>query len=68
MTDTKIQRARAAAAKAAEEVAKLEAQEAERAVQEAAERDAKQRELDTAFLAQWEAADADLEKISRTDI
>ncbi|MCM1945462.1 hypothetical protein NC315_08750 [Streptomyces sp. G2] len=63
MTDARIQKARAAAAKAAEEVAKLEAQEAERAAQEAAERGAKQRDLDTAFLAQWEALDTELLEI-----
>ncbi|MFH8715163.1 hypothetical protein [Streptomyces zaomyceticus] len=68
MTDAKLEKARAAAAKAAEELAKLEAQEAEKAAQEAAERDAKQRELDNAFLAQWESLDAELEKIDRTDI
>ncbi|WP_327162503.1 hypothetical protein [Streptomyces zaomyceticus] len=60
MTEIKLEKARAAAVKAAEELAKLESQEAEKAAQIAAEKDAKQRELDVAFLAQWQTLDAEL--------
>jgi hypothetical protein len=67
MTDAKLEKARAAAAKAAEEVAKLEAQEAEKAAQEAANREAKQRELDIEFLAKWQTLDAELQDIATGD-
>ncbi|MDW6062921.1 hypothetical protein SAZ11_39080 [Streptomyces sp. FXJ1.4098] len=58
-----LENARAAAQKAAEELAALEAQEAEKAAQKAAERAERQQEKDTAFLAQWEKLDADLQAV-----
>ncbi|MFD8974649.1 hypothetical protein [Streptomyces sp. NPDC059593] len=67
MTDIKLEKARAAAVKAAEEVAKLEAQEADKAAQIAAERDAKQRELDVEFLSQWQTLDAELQDLATGD-
>lgn len=60
MSNAKLEKARAAAAKAAEEIAQIEAEGAAKAAQEAADRDAKQRELDTEFLAVWEELDTEL--------
>ncbi|MEU4355718.1 hypothetical protein [Streptomyces virginiae] len=60
MTTNALEKARAAAEKAAQDLAALEATEAEKAAQKAAERDARQRELDIKFLAQWEVLDAEL--------
>jgi hypothetical protein len=58
---TAVENARKAAEAAAAKVAELEAAEAVKAAQKAAQRDARQRELDTDFLAQWEAMDAELQ-------
>ncbi|MFI9252474.1 hypothetical protein [Streptomyces sp. NPDC053069] len=60
MTDAKLQKAREAALKAQRELEALETAEAENAAKLAAEREAKQRELDTEFLATWETLDAEL--------
>jgi hypothetical protein len=65
MTENAVEKARKAAEAAAAKVAELERQEAEKAAQEAAERAEKQRGLDTEFLAQWEALDAELQEVGR---
>ncbi|NSC23078.1 hypothetical protein FM076_18715 [Streptomyces albus subsp. chlorinus] len=56
-----IEKARAAAEKAAQELAALETAEAEKAAQKAAERAEKQRALDEEFLTKWQALDAELQ-------
>ncbi|MEV6684890.1 hypothetical protein AB0N28_06065 [Streptomyces sp. NPDC051130] len=60
MTINALEKARAAAEKAAQDLAALEATEAQKAAQKAAERDARQRKLDVEFLAQWQVLDAEL--------
>ncbi|MFD5191337.1 hypothetical protein ACFWMU_24885 [Streptomyces sp. NPDC058357] len=64
MTDVKLEKARAAAEKAAEDLAAIEAAEAEKAAQITAERHERQRELDAEFLTQWEKLDAELMEAS----
>ncbi|MFC4611737.1 hypothetical protein ACFO9E_28755 [Streptomyces maoxianensis] len=61
MTANTVEKARAAAERAAQELAKLEAQEAEKAAQEAAKREEAQAVKDRAFLERWEALDTELE-------
>ncbi|MFI9152841.1 hypothetical protein [Streptomyces sp. NPDC053367] len=60
MSNARIDKARAAALKAQQDLEAAEAAELAKAEQIAAERAAKQRELDTEFLAQWEKLDAEL--------
>ncbi|WP_405544228.1 hypothetical protein OG590_17380 [Streptomyces goshikiensis] len=60
MTTNALEKARAAAEKAARDLAAVESAEAEKAAQKAAERDARQRGLDIEFLTQWQALDAEL--------
>ncbi|WP_314250634.1 hypothetical protein [Streptomyces sp. DSM 40907] len=67
MAIDKLQKAREAAQKAADELAKLEGEEAEKGAQMAAQRDAKQRELDVAFLDTWQTLDAELEASATGD-
>lgn len=63
MTINTLEKARAAAEKAARDLAALESAEAEKAAQRATERDARQRELDINFLTQWKALDDELLKV-----
>ncbi|MFC9285343.1 hypothetical protein [Streptomyces sp. NPDC057052] len=53
MTDAKLEKVRAAAAKAVEELATLEAAEAAKAAQNAAEREERAREYSRDFLTRW---------------
>ncbi|MGV9941228.1 hypothetical protein [Streptomyces sp. NPDC003401] len=62
MSNLKLDKARAAALKAQQELADLEAAEVAKAEQIAAERKEKQRDLDVAFLAEWEKVDAELQE------
>jgi hypothetical protein len=59
MSDPKVEKARAAAQKAAEDLAALEAAEAEKAAQIAAEREERAREYDRELLANWRALAAE---------
>jgi hypothetical protein len=61
MSNARIDKARAAALKAQQELEAAEAAELERAEHVAAKRESKQRELDAAFLAEWESLDSELE-------
>ncbi|MFJ4815126.1 hypothetical protein [Streptomyces sp. NPDC088801] len=63
MTENAVEKARKAAEAASAKVAELERQEAEKAARESAERTERQREKDAAFLAQWEALDAELQEV-----
>lgn len=58
-----IEKAQKAAEAANAKLAELEHQEAEKSRQAAVELDARQRELDIAFLAQWEDIDASLQAV-----
>ncbi|OEJ39025.1 hypothetical protein AR457_23155 [Streptomyces agglomeratus] len=60
MTETAVEKARKTAEAAAAKLAEAERQEAEIAAQKAAQRVARQRELDTEFLAHWDRVDAEL--------
>jgi hypothetical protein len=65
MTDTKLQKAREAAAKAQRELEALEAAEAERAAKLAAEREERAREYSRDFLANWQELAREATKTER---